>query len=391
MPVAEIIAIGTELLLGEIQDTNTQYLARTLRDKGIDIFRATLVGDNATRISNLIREAAGRADIVITTGGLGPTVDDPTRDAAALAMGVASQFNPDLWRQVEARFNRMGRTPTENNKRQAYLPESAQVIENPVGTAPAFYGQVGNSLLVCLPGVPREMEYLLKNAVLPLLEERFHLQGTIRALVLHCAGIGESQVDEWVGDLETSPNPTVGLLAHPGIVDIRITAKASSLEQAESMIAEMAARVRTRIGDAIYGQDGETLQGAVSDALNAQGLTLLVAGDGSQSALVERLESAGVISMRSLAAGPGTLQEMVIALQKEVATIVNAIGLVLALTYSDKTRRNRLELALVSNSGVATDIRLYSGPEGNIPAWAVNFALNFLRLELLPHHNDKDS
>ena len=195
MPVAEIIAIGTELLLGEIQDTNTKHLARTLRDKGIDIFRATLVGDNSARIANLIREAASRSDIILTTGGLGPTVDDPTREAAALAMGVPAEFNSDLWQQVEARFQRMGRLPTENNRRQAFLPHGALAIENPVGTAPAFYGTVGQALLICLPGVPREMEFLLENAVLPLLEERFNLNETIRALVLHCAGVGESQVD----------------------------------------------------------------------------------------------------------------------------------------------------------------------------------------------------
>jgi nicotinamide-nucleotide amidase len=125
MPSAEIIAIGTELLLGEIQDTNTHYLARILRDAGIDIFRATIVGDNAERIAQVIQEALNRTDIIITTGGLGPTVDDPTRQAVALAVGVETEFRPELWEQILARFKRFNRPSTENNKRQAYIPKGA--------------------------------------------------------------------------------------------------------------------------------------------------------------------------------------------------------------------------------------------------------------------------
>lgn len=390
MPVAEIIAIGTELLLGEIQDTNTRFLARSLRDKGIDIYRATLVGDNAARISGLMREAAGRADIVITTGGLGPTVDDPTRDAAALAMGVRTDFSPVLWQQIEARFARMGRIPTGNNRRQAFLPQGAQAIENPVGTAPAFYGQIENSLLVCLPGVPREMEYLLQNAVLPLLEERFGLHETIRALVLHCAGAGESQVDEWIGDLETSPNPTVGLLAHPGIVDIRVTAKAASLAQAGRMISEMAGKIRERVGDAIFGEDADTLEGAVAALLHLQGKTLLVAGDGSQSAIVDRLVSTGSKSVVACDLPESPIRQMALALQQEIGPRDERIGLAMALTDSEQHEGNRLAVAFVTAANISMDARQYTGPEGSIPTWAANFALNYLRLNLISHQNQKE-
>lgn len=390
MPVAEIIAIGTELLLGEIQDTNTQYLARTLRDKGVDIFRATLVGDNTSRISNLIREAAGRADIVITTGGLGPTVDDPTRDAAALAMGVSSQFSPELWRQVEARFARMGRVPTENNKRQAYLPLGAQVIENPVGTAPAFFGTVGQALLICLPGVPREMEYLIQNAVLPLLADRFGLHETIHALVLHSAGVGESQVDELVGEFETDENPTVGLLAHPAMVDIRITAKASSLAQAEKMIAGVAAKVRERLGNAIFGQDADTLEGVVSRLLAAREKNLWVACSGFQTALVDRLTRSGAQSVYSIDPGEGSLEQMIAVLRNEIGDSTEKIGLAIALAHSDAPRRHRLEVALVTSTTLTKESRQYGGPEGSIPAWAANLALNYLRLLLLSFDNDKE-
>ena len=158
MPTAEIIALGTELLLGEIQDTNTRYIARHLRDTGIDLFRTAIIGDNAERIAQALREALTRAQIIITTGGLGPTVDDPTRQAVALAVNVPLEYRPELWGQIQARFERFGRQATENNKRQAYIPQGSIPVENLVGTAPAFITETGGSVIISLPGVPREME-----------------------------------------------------------------------------------------------------------------------------------------------------------------------------------------------------------------------------------------
>ncbi|HIE25064.1 MAG TPA: competence/damage-inducible protein A, partial [Anaerolineales bacterium] len=138
MPSAEIITIGTEILLGEIVDTNTRYLARSLRDLGIDLYRTVTIGDNAERIAETIRESMQRTEIIITTGGLGPTIDDPTRDAIALAVGVKTEFRSELWAQIKKRVSLYGRTPTENQKRQAYVPQGAIALENPVGTAPCF-------------------------------------------------------------------------------------------------------------------------------------------------------------------------------------------------------------------------------------------------------------
>jgi nicotinamide-nucleotide amidase len=214
MPSAEIIAIGTELLLGEIQDTNTRYLARSLMEVGVDLYRTMVVGDNAERIALAIQEALQRCQIIITKGGLGPTLDDPTRDAVALAVGVAKEFRPELWEQIQERFKRYGRQATDNNRRQAYIPQGSTAIRNPVGTAPAFYYESQNRVIVSLPGVPREMEHLFENDVLPYLKNKYNLLGTIKASVLHAAGIGESQIDEWIADLETNANPTVGLAAH---------------------------------------------------------------------------------------------------------------------------------------------------------------------------------
>ena len=179
MPTLEIITIGTELLLGEITDTNSTYLARTLRDHGIDIYRITTVGDNPGRISASIKESLKRADIIITTGGLGPTIDDPTRQAVADATDRELVFMPDLWAQILKRFRAYGHEPTENNRRQAYIPKGSIPIANPVGTAPCFIVETGDSCVVSLPGVPSEMKHILSNAIIPYLKEKYTLKSKI--------------------------------------------------------------------------------------------------------------------------------------------------------------------------------------------------------------------
>jgi competence/damage-inducible protein CinA-like protein len=215
MPTAQILAIGTELLLGVITDTNTAYIARSLNQYGVDIFKTGTIGDNEARIAEEIRAILQESDILITTGGLGPTVDDPTRQAVARAFGVELDFHPELWEKIEARFRAYGRPPSENNKRQAYLPRGAQAIENPVGTAPAFAYWKEGKVVVSLPGVPSEMKTLLEDAVIPMLRVRFKLAGITLSRTLRSAGMGESNVDELVSELEKLSNPTVGLAAHP--------------------------------------------------------------------------------------------------------------------------------------------------------------------------------
>src|SRR5512133_3101571 len=160
MTSAEIITIGTEILLGEIVDTNTRYLAHNLRSLGVDLYRTITIGDNEDRIADAIRESMARADIVITTGGLGPTIDDPTREAVAKAAGVETEFREYLWQQVVATIARYGRPPSENQKRQAYVPKGSIGVPNPVGTAPCFIVEINLNAVISLPGVPNEMEYI---------------------------------------------------------------------------------------------------------------------------------------------------------------------------------------------------------------------------------------
>jgi nicotinamide-nucleotide amidase len=290
MPSAEIISIGTEILLGEIVDTNAQYIARALKDAGIDIYRKTTVGDNAARIAQALKEALDRSDIIITSGGLGPTVDDLTREGVAMAVGVRIEYKPELWEQIQERFRRFGRQPTDNNKRQAYIPAGAIPIENPVGTAPAFIVLGSDDkTIISLPGVPREMEYLMRNAVLPFLANHYSLHDVIKSLTLHTSGAGESQIDELIADLEKGSNPTVGLSAHAGQVDIRITAKADSLNQVDTMIREIETSVRQRLGNWIYGVDEQTLQEVALDHLAALGWSLGLVEAGLNGKLTERL------------------------------------------------------------------------------------------------------
>ena len=268
---AEIIAIGTEILLGEITDTNSVFIARLLRDIGVNVFFMTSVGDNETRIESAVRIAMGRAQVVITCGGLGPTIDDMTRQSVATATDRGLTFHQGLLDAIAQRFAGFRVQMTENNRRQAYLPDRAIVIENPVGTAPSFIVEHNDRIVISLPGVPREMKYLMTENVVPYLREKFQLGGKIiKARVLKTAGIGESALDELIGKpaLEAS-NPTVGLAAHTGQVDVRITAKADSEAEAEAMIATVETDLRTRIDQYVFAVDTGTIEESLVKALAA--------------------------------------------------------------------------------------------------------------------------
>ncbi len=262
-PNAEIIAIGTELLLGEITDTNSVFLARQLRDIGVNVFFMTTVGDNLGRIEDAISDALDRAEIVITTGGLGPTVDDMTRQAVADAAGRPLQFHQSLYDNIAERFRGFGSKMTENNRQQAYLPAGAILIENPVGTAPSFIVESERGVVISVPGVPREMEFLIKESAVPYLLRKYEL-GVIVARILRTAGIGESSLDDQIGsDILSETNPSVGLAAHHGSVDIRVTAKANSRANAARLLDDMQARLESQVGEHIFGIDDAALEDVV--------------------------------------------------------------------------------------------------------------------------------
>jgi len=249
MPSAEIITIGTELLLGEIVNTNTQVIALALRKVGVDVYRTASIGDNPDRIAKILLESISRADIIIATGGLGPTVDDPTRQAIAQAFGQELIFYPDLWDEIVRRFSKYGIKPPENNKQQAYLPENAESLPNPRGTAPGIFLEINESLIFALPGVPLEMEGMMNEQVIPRIKTRYSLTGVILTRNIKVEGIGESQIDALIRDLEQLSNPTVGLAAAKGYVLIRITAKAENEDLADALLQELEEEINTRIAD----------------------------------------------------------------------------------------------------------------------------------------------
>ena len=362
MPSAEIIAIGTELLLGETLDTNTRFIARALRVLGIDLFRATIIGDNENRIAASIREALMRADIVITSGGLGPTVDDPTRTAVAAALDRQVEFKEELWQQILQRFSRFNRKATENNRRQAYIPEGGLAIENPVGTAPAFLVEQNNRVVISLPGVPREMEYLVENAVLPFLKTRFGLQGTILTRTLHLAGVGESQVDEWIGDLEKSANPTVGLSAHAGQIDIRISAKAGSPEEAEAMVADFEQTLQDRLGEHIYGKDDETLEGVLGQKLTQRGWTLAVLDSGMDGRLAARMSPLGLPFENQRRINQSFSEEQQFVQAAEILLSDTRAQVILAANMVPAGDRTELTVLLITPTENQKLVRSYSAP-----------------------------
>ena len=286
---AEIISIGTEILLGELTDTNSVYLARMLRDLGINLFYMTSVGDNKQRIVTALQIAMARADIVITTGGLGPTVDDMTREAVALLTERPLVFHQDLLETISERFRGFKVHMTENNRRQAFLPENAHVIANPVGTAPAFLVEYQGKVIISLPGVPREMKYLVTESVIPWLRDHYQL-GVIKAHILRVAGIGESTLDDRLGtDILESANPSIGLAAHSGVIDIRITAKADRLEMADSMIATMETVICERVGEYIFGTGDDTIEDVLAAALRDRDKQIVVVETGLIGAVTRRL------------------------------------------------------------------------------------------------------
>jgi competence/damage-inducible protein CinA-like protein len=378
MPSAEIITIGTEILLGEIVDTNARFLARTLRDVGIDLYRKTTVGDNPTRIAQAIQGSLQQCEIVITTGGLGPTVDDPTRQAVALAIGVENEFRPELWEQIQARFRRFNRQPTENNKRQAYIPKGAIPVENPVGTAPAFIVEVGESSIITLPGVPREMKYLTKNAILPYLRQRYQLTGIIKARILHTAGAGESQIDDLIGDLEELSNPTVGLAAHSGQVDVRITAKADSEAHADSLIKPVEDTVRQRLGNWVYGADQDSLEESALLSVKNKGWTLIAIEAGLNGNLVRQLAAAqGPFLGGEVLTRTPSPEELLDITQSYCQTSGADVGVGVAI-YPGKDAQD-VHLVLITPEGTQHYTRPYGGPPGNAPHWALHHSLDMVR------------
>jgi nicotinamide-nucleotide amidase len=278
----EVIAIGTELLLGQIVDTNSAWMGEQLALAGIDSHFQTKVGDNFERMVSSIRLALERSDAVILCGGLGPTQDDITREAIAEVMGVVLIRHPEIGERIRAMFAARGREMSDNNLRQADVPEGAMVISEMPGTAPGLVCPIAGKVVYAVPGVPHEMRDMLTGTVIPDLQRRAGVAAVIKSRVLRTWGQSESGLAEMLADrideLDEPGNPTLAFQAS-GIegIKVRITAKAASTDRVEAMLTDEEARVKALLGDIVFGVDDDTMESVVLDMLRSRGLSLGVA------------------------------------------------------------------------------------------------------------------
>lgn len=271
---AEILSCGTELLLGHITDTNATYLAQSLTTLGIDLYFVSQVGDNQERIVETLRRAWERSELIIMTGGLGPTEDDLARESISTLLGETMQVDPKLEAHLRSMFATRNASMPERNLKQATLIPSAQTLLNPRGTAPGWWVEAEKHIIVAMPGVPREMYHMWEQEVIPRLSR--YAGGLIYTHILRVSGLGESTIEERLGSVIHSNNPTIATYAKSDAVDVRITAKAETREAAKRQVAEMEAQVQQILGHHIFGTAKDTLQGVIGKLLQARQQSLAV-------------------------------------------------------------------------------------------------------------------
>ncbi len=273
---AEILSVGTELLLGQIVDTNANYLAQQLPALGLDLYYVSQVGDNLQRLADAFARALERSDVVISTGGVGPTEDDLTREAIARVFGEELQVQPELEQQLREFFARRGRTMPERNVKQATTIPSGTFLPNPIGTAPGWWVERDGRVIISMPGVPHEMRKMWEEQAQPRLAKLLS-GGVIVSRVLKLAGIGESHAEEALGELTRSTNPTLATYAKSDGIHLRLTAKADTQVEANAQLDAFEPRVRERVAEWVYGTEADDFPSVVGRLLRAQGLRLAVA------------------------------------------------------------------------------------------------------------------
>ena len=406
----EVVAVGTELLLGQIIDSNSAWIGEQLALAGIDSHFQTKVGDNLARIVACIRLALGRSEAVIMCGGLGPTQDDITREAIAEVMGVPLVRSDELVQKITALFAARGRAMAANNLRQADVPVGAAPIPEMPGTAPGLICPLGSQVIYAVPGVPHEMRTMVEAAVLPDLQRRAGLRAVIRSRVLRTWGHSESGLAEMLGprieELDLLGNPTLAFLAS-GIegIKVRITAKAADDAAAEAILAAEEASLRTLLGDYVFGTDEQTMESVVLDLLRARGLSLAVAESVTGGLVGARLTAipgasevlrGGVVAYASdvkfkllgVPEGPVVTPEAAAAMATGVRRLLEAdVGIATTGVAGPTEQEDQpvgtvfLGLAL-GDQAEATVVRL-PGDRNRIRQYGVISLLNHLRLRLL--------
>ncbi|MDH3398195.1 MAG: competence/damage-inducible protein A [Acidimicrobiia bacterium] len=290
--IVEVIAVGTELLLGQIVNGNGAVIGRRLAEEGLDAHYQVVVGDNDDRLVAALTTALGRADAVILTGGIGPTQDDLTREAICHATGRVMAFSEEYAVRLRARWESTGRVMPESNLRQAEYPQGGLQLPNAKGTAPGIALQHDGTWIFALPGVPQEMKALLNDEVMPRLRRMAGGPAVVKSRLLRSWGMSESQVAELLDDLfQASVNPSVAFLASSGEIKVRITAKANTEEEASALIAPLESEVRLRLGTRIFGSDGETIEAIVLGMLERRGWRLATAESATGGLIAARITS----------------------------------------------------------------------------------------------------
>lgn len=274
--ICEIISVGTEILLGNIVDSNARYLSEKLSLLGFDVYHHSVVGDNLERLVNQINLSRSRSDIIITTGGLGPTDDDITKEGLSKALSVEMVLHEKSLMRIKNYFDKTGRNMPEINKRQAYMPLNSKAVDNDNGTAPGVICEHEEKIFILLPGPPKEMEPMFVDKIIPYLKQKSN--SIIRSQIMKVVGIGESSLQDMLNDLIIKQtNPTIALYAKQGEVQIRITAKSEDKEHADFIINESIEKVKEKLGDNVYGYNEDTLEYIVNDMLQQNNKTIAIA------------------------------------------------------------------------------------------------------------------
>ncbi|MFQ6132193.1 MAG: competence/damage-inducible protein A [Armatimonadota bacterium] len=391
---AEVVSVGTELLLGDITDTNATYLCQRLAEAGINVYHRTTVGDNRERLCAALRQARARADVVIVTGGIGPTEDDITREAIAEVAGRPLREDPQAAQSIREFFQKRGRHLASTNIKQAMVPEGGRIIPNPHGTAPGIAIETEGTEFIALPGVPAEMRGMMQEWVLPHLQQRRgEVQELICSRTLRVTGLGESDVAERLkAILEAQTDPTIAPYAYPGEVRLRITTMAASQEQAAARLAATEAELRAALGHRVFGADEQTLESVVGALLVERGLTLSVAESCTGGLIASRVTDVPG-SSRYFLGGAVTYsdaeKQRLLDVPSSMLETHGAVSEPVARAMAEGSRRSTGSDVAVAATGIA-------GPGGGTPEKPVGLVYIALSVEegtaceRLHLHGDRD-
>ncbi|MBM5796001.1 MAG: competence/damage-inducible protein A [Cyanobacteria bacterium M_surface_7_m2_037] len=340
---AEILCIGTELLLGNITNGNARWLAEQLAALGVPHHRQLVVGDNRERLIAELQAAAQRCRVLITTGGLGPTPDDLTTEAIAAAFDTPLVEHPEVWAEIQARLAARGRPCAASNRRQAFLPEGAALLPNPTGTAPGMiWSPRPNFTILTFPGVPSEMRAMWQATAAPWLQAAGLAEGVFASRMLHFWGVGESNLAEQMADLLEGSNPTVAPYAGSGEVKLRITARAATAEAAAQLLQPVEAEIRARSGNLCFGADDDTLASVVLEQLRRRGQTLAVAESctgGGLGAALAAVPGASDVFLGGVIAYANSVKQGLLAVPAELLASHGAVSDPVAQAMAEGARR----------------------------------------------------